>query len=51
MVTTSDGYVLQLQRLPRKGARDTVFFQHGIMDTSLGWVRWVGGLMGGWLAW
>ncbi|GAB4815151.1 hypothetical protein N2152v2_002197 [Parachlorella kessleri] len=38
IVTTSDGYVLQMQRIPRKGSRDVVFFMHGILDTSLGWV-------------
>ncbi|KAI7841938.1 hypothetical protein COHA_004465 [Chlorella ohadii] len=37
-VTTPDGYVLQVQRIPRHGARDVVFFQHGVLDTSLGWV-------------
>ena len=38
VVTTSDGYVLTMQRIPRKTAKDVVFFQHGIFDTSLGWV-------------
>jgi hypothetical protein len=37
-VTTPDGYVLQVQRIPRHGARDVAFFQHGVLDTSLGWV-------------
>ncbi|EFN54341.1 hypothetical protein CHLNCDRAFT_24871 [Chlorella variabilis] len=37
-VTTSDGYVLQMHRIPRHGGRDVVFFQHGVLDTSLGWV-------------
>jgi lysosomal acid lipase/cholesteryl ester hydrolase len=36
VVTTSDGYVLSMQRLPRKDSREAVFFQHGILDTSLG---------------
>ena len=35
---TSDGYILQLHRIPRRGARDVIFFQHGVLDTSLGWV-------------
>lgn len=35
----ADGYVLQMQRIPRHGARDVAFFQHGVLDTSLGWVR------------
>lgn len=37
-VTTDDGYILYLHRLPRPNATRTVFFQHGILDTSLGWV-------------
>lgn len=34
----ADGYVLQMHRIPRHGARDVAFFQHGVLDTSLGWV-------------
>eukprot|EP00873_Tetraselmis_striata_P018859 jgi/Tetstr1/439123/TSEL_002988.t1 len=37
-VVTDDGYVLQLERIPRPGAKDVVFFMHGILDTALGWV-------------
>lgn len=37
-VTTSDGYILRMERLPRHGGRDVVFFMHGILDTSMGWV-------------
>ena len=37
-VTTDDGYVLQMHRIPRKQSAETVFFQHGVLDTSLGWV-------------
>jgi len=37
-VTTSDGYVLTMQRIPRPGSRDVALFVHGIMDTSMGWV-------------
>jgi hypothetical protein len=37
-VTTKDGYVLQLQRLPRARCRDVVFYVHGVMDTALAWV-------------
>eukprot|EP00887_Chlorella_sp_A99_P006357 scaffold3.g6357.t1 len=37
-VTTSDEYILQMHRIPRHGARDVAFFQHGVLDTSLGWV-------------
>lgn len=43
-VQTLDGYIIQLHRIPRKGARDVVLFQHGVLDTSLGWVaRGTGG--------
>lgn len=37
-VTTEDGYVLQMHRIPRRTSMDVVFFQHGVLDTSLGWV-------------
>ena len=37
-VTTSDGYRLTMQRLPRRSATKIVFFMHGVLDTSLGWV-------------
>ncbi|GAV58814.1 Abhydro_lipase domain-containing protein [Cephalotus follicularis] len=37
-VITSDGYVLLLERIPRRDARKAVFLQHGIMDSSMGWV-------------
>jgi hypothetical protein len=37
-VTTSDGCRLELQRLPCEGASRVVFFMHGVLDTSLGWV-------------
>ncbi|KAG2482947.1 hypothetical protein HYH03_018172 [Edaphochlamys debaryana] len=43
-VTTSDGYLLRLERIPRPGARDTVFFMHGVLDTSMAWVS--GGVTG-----
>jgi len=38
VVITDDGYVLQMDRIPRKEAKDVAFFMHGILDTSLGWV-------------
>ncbi len=38
VVTTSDGYILTMQRIPRKDSKEVVFFMHGILDTSLGWV-------------
>ncbi|KAG2438460.1 hypothetical protein HYH02_010914 [Chlamydomonas schloesseri] len=43
-VTTADGYVLRLERIPRPGARDAVFFMHGVLDTSMAWVS--GGVTG-----
>ena len=27
-----------MHRIPRHGAKDVAFFQHGVLDTSLGWV-------------
>ncbi|KAG2433660.1 hypothetical protein HXX76_008031 [Chlamydomonas incerta] len=44
MVTTPDGYVLRLERIPRPGARDVAFFMHGVLDTSMAWVS--GGVTG-----
>ncbi|XP_028800120.1 uncharacterized protein LOC114755409 isoform X1 [Neltuma alba] len=37
-VITSDGYVLLLERIPRRDARQAVYLQHGILDSSMGWV-------------
>ncbi|XVE58722.1 hypothetical protein DITRI_Ditri04bG0191700 [Diplodiscus trichospermus] len=37
-VITADGYVLLLERIPRRDARKAVYLQHGILDSSLGWV-------------
>ncbi|RID55995.1 hypothetical protein BRARA_G03227 [Brassica rapa] len=37
-VVTSDGYVLLLERIPRRDARKAVYLQHGILDSSMGWV-------------
>lgn len=37
-VVTADGYVLLLERIPRKDSRKVVFLQHGILDSSMGWV-------------
>ena len=37
-VITDDGYVLQMHRIPRRASKDCVFFQHGVLDTSLSWV-------------
>ncbi|KAL6608040.1 hypothetical protein ACP70R_041103 [Stipagrostis hirtigluma subsp. patula] len=37
-VVTSDGYVLLLERIPRRDSRKVVLLQHGILDSSMGWV-------------
>lgn len=37
-VTTADGYILQLERLPNPGSRKVLYFQHGIIDNSYTWV-------------
>ncbi|XP_077220054.1 uncharacterized protein LOC143854133 [Tasmannia lanceolata] len=37
-VVTSDGYVLLLERIPRRDAQRVVYLQHGILDSSMGWV-------------
>ncbi len=37
-MVTDDGYILSMERIPRRGSRDVVFFMHGILDTSLTWV-------------
>lgn len=44
-VTTEDGYILQLQRMPRLGSREVAFFMHGVFDTALTWVS--SGVTGG----
>ncbi|KAF6137249.1 hypothetical protein GIB67_036286 [Kingdonia uniflora] len=36
-VITSDGYVLLLERIPRRDSRKAVYLQHGIMDSSMGY--------------
>ncbi|OIW16004.1 hypothetical protein TanjilG_04539 [Lupinus angustifolius] len=37
-VITDDGYVLVLERIPRRDARKAVYLQHGVFDSSMGWV-------------
>ncbi|KAH7650942.1 Triacylglycerol lipase protein [Dioscorea alata] len=37
-VVTSDGYVLLLERIPRRDSQKVVYLQHGILDSSMGWV-------------
>ncbi|KAG2411029.1 Triacylglycerol lipase [Vigna angularis] len=36
-VITADGYVLLLERIPRRDARKVVYLQHGIFDSSMGY--------------
>ncbi|CAH9082629.1 unnamed protein product [Cuscuta europaea] len=37
-VVTGDGYVLVLERIPRRDARKVVYLQHGVFDSSMGWI-------------
>ncbi|CAK8534177.1 unnamed protein product [Lathyrus sativus] len=37
-VITADGYILLLERIPRRDAKKAVFLQHGVFDSSMGWV-------------
>uniref|UniRef100_A0A1D1ZHN3 Lipase member N n=2 Tax=Anthurium amnicola TaxID=1678845 RepID=A0A1D1ZHN3_9ARAE len=37
-VVTSDGYILVLERIPRHDSKKVVYLQHGILDSSMGWV-------------
>ncbi|XP_042014928.1 lipase 3-like isoform X1 [Salvia splendens] len=37
-VVTADGYVLHLERMPRRDSRKVAYLQHGILDSSMGWV-------------
>ncbi|KAL2635488.1 hypothetical protein R1flu_006967 [Riccia fluitans] len=37
-VTTGDGYILSMERIPRPESKKVVYLQHGILDSSLGWV-------------
>uniref|UniRef100_A0A2P2J6S5 Lipase 3-like isoform X2 n=2 Tax=Rhizophora mucronata TaxID=61149 RepID=A0A2P2J6S5_RHIMU len=37
-VITSDGYFLLLERIPRRDSRKVVYLQHGVLDSSMGWV-------------
>lgn len=36
-VVTKDGYILEMHRIPKKGAQP-VLLMHGILDTSATWV-------------
>ncbi|GAU41537.1 hypothetical protein TSUD_140680 [Trifolium subterraneum] len=37
-VITADGYIILLERIPRRDSRKAVFLQHGVFDSSMGWV-------------
>lgn len=37
-VITADGYVLLLERIPRRDSQKVVYLQHGVLDSSMGWV-------------
>ncbi|KAL3352103.1 hypothetical protein AABB24_020281 [Solanum stoloniferum] len=37
-VVTNDGYILLLERIPRRDARKVVYLQHGVFDSSMGWI-------------
>eukprot|EP00898_Chlorokybus_atmophyticus_P005579 jgi/Chlat1/6021/Chrsp4S06203 len=36
-VVTEDGYIILLERLPRRNSKKVVYLQHGLLDSSLGW--------------
>ncbi|KAG0555360.1 hypothetical protein KC19_12G163800 [Ceratodon purpureus] len=37
-LTTADGHILLLERIPRPGSQKALYLQHGLLDSSLGWV-------------
>ncbi|KAF2073330.1 hypothetical protein CYY_005348 [Polysphondylium violaceum] len=37
-VTTEDGYILLLERIPNKKSKNVLYLQHGIFDNSFAWV-------------
>ncbi|KAL3692326.1 hypothetical protein R1sor_005977 [Riccia sorocarpa] len=37
-VTTGDGYIISMERIPRPESKKVLYLQHGILDSSLGWV-------------
>ncbi|XP_047337590.1 uncharacterized protein LOC124941332 [Impatiens glandulifera] len=37
-VVTADGYILLLERIPRRDSRKAIYLQHGVLDSSMGWV-------------
>ncbi|KAL2935496.1 Gastric triacylglycerol lipase [Bienertia sinuspersici] len=39
-VVTDDGYILLLERIPRRDSRKAVYLQHGVLDSSMGYWRY-----------
>lgn len=37
-VTTEDGYIVTMHRIPNRASRQAVFFLHGMLDSSICWV-------------
>lgn len=37
-VTTEDGYILLLERIPNKKSKNVLYLQHGIFDNSFAWI-------------
>ncbi|KAN0027317.1 hypothetical protein ACTFIU_010007 [Dictyostelium citrinum] len=37
-VTTDDGYILELERIPNKKSNNVLYLQHGIFDNSFAWI-------------
>ncbi|KAM9986075.1 hypothetical protein ACTFIZ_004332 [Dictyostelium cf. discoideum] len=37
-VTTDDGYILELERIPNKKSTNVLYLQHGIFDNSFAWI-------------
>ena len=37
-VTTEDGYIITLERLPHPNSTDVLYFQHGIVDSGFTWL-------------
>jgi pimeloyl-ACP methyl ester carboxylesterase len=45
-VVTDDGYILKLERLPRRKSNRVIYFQHGVVDNSFAWFGHVEGEAG-----
>ncbi|EGC28620.1 hypothetical protein DICPUDRAFT_100086 [Dictyostelium purpureum] len=37
-VTTEDGYILELERIPNKKSTNVLYLQHGVFDNSFAWI-------------